>query len=141
MKKVKKINIVIIIATVFSMTLSSCRDHDSSEVERFKNEYRDPNIIGKWQMVNNEDSEYYVDIFKKEGEWETETKDLNGRKHKQFSHYYYTNGNKLYYLSPGSTLKGGRDSGSCVYSIKNDTLVLTYGTTPDQVSKYIKVTE
>lgn len=140
MKKLKKLkrNIAAMIVAVFSVALGSCGD-DSSEIERFKNEYRDPNLIGKWKMITD-DNEYYIDIFNKAGEWETENKKPNGEKYKQFRYYYYTNGDRLYYLFPKTPLKGGGDSGFHFYSIKNDTLVFKHESDL-YPTKYVRIAE
>lgn len=141
MKQLKKLRIPAILIAMLSIGLNSC-DDDSQEIERFKNEYRDPNLFGKWKLYE-ETNDYYVEIFTKTGEWESETMHSNGGKYKQFNYYYYTDGNKLYYLFPGSNVKGGRDSGFCLYKIEKDTLVLTYKDihSSENVSRYIRLKE
>ncbi|WP_372474169.1 hypothetical protein AB4865_02565 [Capnocytophaga sp. ARDL2] len=134
MRKVYKIISLLLFSSVIFF---SC-DNENSEIERYKNGYRKPELIGKWKYLLNDDIEYnFFLVFNNSGEIYSERLYHTGEKNSFLLYYYYTKDNIVYKYAPGGFKKSGQKI-NCPFKIDNDTLKLFY---TNEAEVYIRDSE
>ncbi len=132
------------IVVIFCLVFYSCIDNSAEEIARFKSEYRDPRLIGKWINLNFETNqrENIYKLLKKSGEYIVIEGDETEEDVKQSNRlsYFYTKDDSFYTLDPGDGIKIGLNIIECKYKLSKDTLTVS-GKTGAIYFKALKVSD
>ncbi|WP_372474168.1 hypothetical protein AB4865_02560 [Capnocytophaga sp. ARDL2] len=125
----RKILMLTLFLFLSNLIFFSC-DNENSEIERYKNGYRDPEIIGKWLLIKSNISDHRYEIqLNSIGEWWGEFIFDSGYHQRDFEGYYFTKNNTIYRYLPGS-FKESSQKFNFPYQINNDTLKIFYSNEP-----------
>ncbi len=105
------------IVVIFCLSLYSCSNDRAEEIARFKSEYRDPRLIGKWINLDDKSMIY---LLKNNGEFVSIHK--TNKYTSKTIEYFYTKDDNFYILTPGDGIKISLSIEECKYKLSKDTL-------------------
>ncbi|MFJ1322411.1 hypothetical protein ACILDT_05305 [Capnocytophaga canis] len=117
----KKFYFILALLGVFA-----CSEDEHMTADYFKAQQRDSRFFGKWMYVNpdtfEEEITTYYHNYTKDGEFHLIYRET-GEKNKRIE-YYYTKGDRLYVLNPGSGFKVSASVSEYKYKFSDDSNIL-----------------
>ncbi|MFJ1262164.1 hypothetical protein ACILDS_05635 [Capnocytophaga canis] len=117
----------------------ACSEDEHMTADYFKAQQRDSRFFGKWMYVNpdtfEEEITTYYHNYTKDGEFHLIYRET-GEKNKRVE-YYYTKGDRLYVLNPGSGFKVSASVYEFRYEFSNsDSILVLQDYTNGELSNY-----